>query len=334
MRVVNTDDLSLLHSYLCIPGHYKAEFEDGDITFFCGPSALKDYSAIYGMSTIGLFSDEYVGGFFTSERADRFLSIGLTQNHTQARKAALEASKGYVTCPLALPNDSYATDRFGGGLMNPAIQGRFPDMVILDWQLCTDNGKDVNVFGLGECFGLITSVRDYTLIHLLDQRCQLLSFIDEILRKLIVSWSNTDYYSTQVAILGATLTIKALLIRLMGTNAIIAGCDHLIAYELERCGLSWPHGKLVFAGVLLSLPLLYKDPVPIAGQLLEISSDTGIFTVEDQNQLVTQNLTGILLKAHKTRPGRSVVLESMNRYKAERVIRSLRRVFNVHKGLF
>lgn len=334
MRVFNTDDLSVLHSSLCTPGHHIAEFEDGEIAFFCGPSAFKDYSAVCGLSTIGLFSDEYVGDFITSESADRFLSIGLTKNHNQARKAALIACKGYTTCPLALPNDSFATDRFGGGPMNPAIQGTFPDVVILDWQLCADNGKDVNVFGLGECLGLLTSVRDYTLIHLLDQRCQLLSFIDEILRKLIASWSNTDYYSKQVAILGATLSIKALLIRLMGTNAIIAGCDHLIAYELERCGLSWPHGKLVFAGVLLSLPLLYKDPVPIAGQLLEISSDTGIFTVEDHNQLTTQNLTGILLKAHETRPGRSVALDNMNRHKAERVARSVRGMFDVHKGLF
>lgn len=334
MRVDNTDDLTLLHSSLCTPGNYIAEFEDGEITFFCGQSALKDYSAICGTSAIGLFSDEYVGDFITSESADRFLSIGLTKNHNQARKAALEASKGYVTCPLALPNDSYATDRFGGGLMDPAIQGTFPDMVILDWQLCTDNGKDVNVFGLGECFGLLTSVRDYTLIHLLDQRSQLLSFIDEILRKLIVSWSNTDYYSTQVAVLGATLTIKALLIRLIGTNAIIAGCDHLIAYELEHCGLSWPHGKLVLAGVLLSLPLLYTDPVPISGQLLEISSQIGLFSVEDRNQLITQDLIGILLKSHETRPGRSAMLESMNRHQAERVARSVRRMFDVHKGLF
>ncbi len=313
--IVNTHKKVLAFSEnLVNQGVHIAEHNGGQTKYFCGPEALDSYQKAYA-GGLAILSTKAKHPTFSVLKSDKkqILSIGRSRLHEEARKLAWTTGLLYSTCPIPLSNDCFATDRAGGSLSRPADILTFPSDIILDWGLCLGEGFDENRFGLGEVLGLVTSVRDFAQITGDVAITNFVAEIDFAVEHLFASWIDTEKGATiKLALLGAYLSMKGLLIRVAGTNNIVAGCDHLISYELARMGLKWPHGRLIAAGVLLSIPLFRDGTNDRLKRIASFCFSVNLLRVEDLRSIIDLGIGNILKKALITRPERKTVLRQLS----------------------
>lgn len=313
MRINTVHDLRTFYGRLVTEGSHSVEADTSHTTYFSGSHALQDYRAQYGGSLFALFSDTTMTEFKRSTQANHILSVGSAEAHDQARRYSMETGHPYVTCPIPLANDSFSTNRLLGAANCAAFKTQFPCIVVLDWDLCRGVGTESNVLGLGEAIGLITSMRDFVKSMERTDGDELISFVDSITNDLLSCWTQQETATQMLRIpkLAACLSVKGLLIQLLGTNTAIASCDHLVAYELSVRGIEWPHGKLVLAGVLLTLPLVHDYSESETNRLMKLAMETKLLTSDNVRCILGQDIADILKAAPARRPRRNTSLRGL-----------------------
>ena len=308
-------------------GVHYAEYSGIQTTYFCGPQALDRYVRQCNGKIFKLFSEDSFTGIQCSNDAEQILSIGRSESHDQARRFSSARGHPYTTCPLPLSNDCFATDRAGGSSSQAAAKLDFPSAIILDWTLCAGIGLDPNRSGLGEVMGLVASIRDFKLCSESHAMAGFVQEVDAMINRLLTCWGNPyEDSESKIALLGACLCMKGLLIGLAGTNDAVAGCDHLVGYELKSRGINWPHGSLVAAGVLITLPLFPDVPEEMIQRLAGFSFSSGLLTTNDLRSLENFGIVGILRNAPSTRPERKTLLRHLTPQDEERVAVTVRNV--------
>jgi glycerol dehydrogenase-like iron-containing ADH family enzyme len=327
MRIGTCHDALDFCRKLAERGTHSAECRGRRGVYFCGPHALDRYHDMCNGKVIRLFSDRHLPGFCCSEGAAQILSVGRTVVHDQARSCAAEAGVSYATCPLPLSNDSFCTDRYGGEPSRAARRLDFPAAIILDWGLCESAGLDANKPGLGEAMGLVTSVRDFALCSAEHAAEECVPLVDAAVDLLFESWNSADTPpQRKLALLGASLSLKGLMIGLLATNDIVAGCDHMVSYELKHRGVGWPHGSLVAAGVLMTLPLFDGVPEGMVDKLTRSSLTTGLLTIADLQRLERMDIGEVLNGAVNTRPERNTLLRRLTPQAVAAAVVKIRRI--------
>lgn len=313
VRINTVYNLRTFYEKLITEGNHPIESDTSHMTYFSGSHALRDYRAQYGGTVFELFSDTTMTEFKRSTQANHIMSVGSAEAHDQARRCSMETGHSYVTCPIPLANDSFSTDRVLGSVNCAAFKTQFPCIVVLDWDLCRSVGVESNVFGLGEAIGLITSMRDFVKTMERNDGYELISFVDSITEDLLLCWTQQETPTQRLRIpkLAAYLSVKGLLIQLLGTNTPIASCDHLVAYELSLRGFEWPHGKLVLAGVLLTLPLVHDYSESEANRLMKLAIETKLLTPANVHRILRQDIADILKAAPARRPRRNTSLRGL-----------------------
>ena len=311
------------------PGIHRADYRNVRTTYYCGPQALDRYREQCGGELFKLFAEDVYPAFWCSRDASQILSIGRSRSHDQSRRFASETGHPYSTCPLPMSNDCFATDRWGGSFSRAAAQLGFPSVIILDWSLCASVGLDPNKYGLGGVRGLVASIRDFRSCSESHAVAGFVPDVDAMVDRLFDCWSNPrETPESKIAVLGASLCMKGLLIGLAGTNDVVAGCDHLIGYKLKSKGIKWSHGSLVAAGVLMTLPIFPDVPVEMVLKLARFSLSAGLLTTENLRFLEHVGIADILRDAPITRPKRKTLLRHLTHQDEERVKVSVRRVIS------
>lgn len=332
MRVETYEQMLEFCDKLTKQGIHYSECCSEKTTYICGSQALDEYHKKCGGKVFFLFSRDRFAKFRCSKNAAHILSIGQSRSHEKARRLAFKLGRPYATCPLPLSNDCFATDRSGGSSSQAAEKLVFPSMIILDWSLCASAGIDPNKFGIGEVMGLVVSIRDFISHSKGHAINRFLQSIDKAVEQLLDCWMDpNESTESKIASLGACLCMKGLLIRLTGVNDVIAGCDHLIGYELKSRGLKWPHGILVTVGTLLTLPLFSDVPEKTVQKIANFSFSTGLLTTDNLRSIENMDITSILRNASHTRPERQTLLQRLTCYDEEKVKVAIRAMISEHE---
>jgi len=207
----------------------------------------------------------------------------------------------------------------------------FPEAIILDWELCGQAGLEANRFGLGEVIGLATSARDYLSSSPPKDRVwmTIVPAIDRVIHNLLDCWCDQERdIKEKIAHLGACLSLKGMLIQLTGTNCVVAGCDHLVAYELEARGLIWPHGSLVAAGAIATLPICDGVSNEMVERFADMVLATGILTRDFLQDLSRIRIRDVLRCAPQTRPSRRTLLHHLTANREDRAANTIRKVIS------
>jgi glycerol dehydrogenase-like iron-containing ADH family enzyme len=247
------------------------------------------------------------------------LAVGGNREFDDAKRIAHLSGLSLATCPWRLNVDAFATDRFGGTPTQPAAKGVFPSAIILDQLMLSAHDDGEHVPGLGEALGLLTSTRDLALHD--PAAATIVAMADRVATSLMRCWeSPSDDRWPRLLRLASTLILKGQLTRLLGDNLGVAGCDHLIAYELRRRGWDFPHGTLVLVGTVLTTPLLCPDASVRCAEIVRFAERCGLFSPALVCAVQTEDLVDILLAAPETRPGRRTILCGLPRREADRAV--------------
>lgn len=257
------------------------------------------------------------------------VSIGGFLAHNKGKLLANMKGLPLVTIPTQLANDSFGTNRYSitDDEQMASLECVFPMKTIFDVPFLRGNGMEKSLWGIGEFIGLYFSIIDYSL-KTNQNFDSYLTWIVEQLHKLdeLDREANDRLMLKKLAIL---LTIKCLMMRANGNHEIGCGIDHSFARCLEK-DLRIPHGKAVYIGSLLAFFLypewechgLSKSVIIKMGKILGISS-------KDIECLKSLNLQSSIKDAIRSRPKRSIALESIEEGQEFRIYRANEEIQNL-----
>lgn len=189
------------------------------------------------------------------------------------------------------------------------LRTKNPDIIIADMDMLMRQPKRFILSGLGDLIAKYTSIPDYILssIHggVMYDRVAV-----TIARSLLdVAFENAELIASTsregLELLLQLLMMDGYLMNLTGTSRIVAGCEHLIAYGIERISAKGLHGEQVALGTIICSYLQGRDWM----KLVKLYSNIGLPVKARDLGLTNEEIVNAFLVAAKTRPWTTILGE-------------------------
>ena len=249
------------------------------------------------------FIDEISNNFqYNSKISNIVISVGAFKAHNDAKYFSNKYGLQYITVPIPLSNDSFGTNRISRE-NEQSLGGPFPIKTVFDLHLINKYQNKCNFLGIGEFFGLYSSVIDYYLVREKRPPFELLIFVCDLINNLMKSLNENK--ATFSILLIKALLFKVLIMRTNIDYQIGCGADHLIAGYFEKIFIM-PHGKAVYLALLLLL-LLFPDWQKYGLYFSDIERfgiDSKLISLHELNKVTSIKIKDLFIKSQQIRPNR------------------------------
>jgi len=176
-----------------------------------------------------------------------------------------------------------------------------PDLIVADFSILENQPKRFVLSGLGDLLAKYTSIQDYIYSSLIEKGVynRVAVVLAESLLKVAIDNATLIASSRRdgIELLLHLLILDGYLMNLAETTRIVAGCEHLIAYGIEKVSGKGLHGEQVAIGTLICSFLGNKD----WATLKELFSKIGLPTKASQLGLSSEEMKKALIIAPETR---------------------------------
>ncbi len=225
---------------------------------------IKDLIITKGRMSISE-ADEYVLKC-KGNRESLIIGVGGGSVLDLSKYIAQKCSTQLAVIPTILSSNALASpfsvlELDSGELMTLRTKG--PDLIIADFSILEGQPKKFILSGFGDLIAKYTSITDYIYSNMVEGRTYNRVAVNLARNLLKITLNNSMLLTSGtrdgLELLLHLLILDGYLMELAGTSRIVAGCEHLVAYGIEKVARKGLHGEQVALGTLICSYLQNKN---------------------------------------------------------------------------
>ena len=234
---------------------------------------------------------------------DVVIGIGGGSNIDLAKYVAAKCQSKLVVIPTLLSTNAIASPYsvfYKDDKSIITVRTKRPELLVADMSVLVNQPERYALSGLGDLLAKITSLFDYRLSHLIAGDPFNKVAYEFAQASLDMTIKNVKILSSLrregLELLLYLLVLDGLIMEIAKTTRIVAGCEHQIAYSLEKFSRG-THGENVALGILICSYIQGHD----YGKVKNLLYTSRLPTSYTNLGMTRDNFVEALLEAHKTR---------------------------------